>query len=102
MGKFANLICDLKDLIQNSPTRAVRMISGPNEISEFGKLKEVEKLYRWEEQLIEFQKDKDDLANRREAVEKESENSVISLLEEKNKRNKALASKDKEIIEEFE
>ena len=34
MGKFTNLISDLESLIQNSLTRAVRMISGPNEISE--------------------------------------------------------------------
>ena len=54
--KFTNLICDSEDLIQNSLTRAVRMISGPSEISEFEKLKEVEKLLQREEQLIELQK----------------------------------------------
>ena len=56
MGNFTNVISDLEGLIQNSLTRAVRMISGPSEISDFGKLKEVEKLYQWEEQLIELQK----------------------------------------------
>ena len=64
------------------------MISGPGEVSELGKLKEVEKLFQWEEQVIELQKEKDDLANRREVAEKEREsgNSVISLLEEKEKK----------------
>ena len=102
MGNFTNVISDLKNLIQNSLTRAVRMISGPNEISELGKLKEVEKLFQWEEQVTELQKEKDDLANRREVVEKESENSVVSLLEEEGKRNKELASGDKETVEESE
>ena len=99
MGKFTNMIGDLGDLIQSSLTRAVRMISGSSEISDLGKLKEVEKLYQWEEQLIEIQKEKDDLANRKEVVEKESENSIISLLGEKEKRNQELASENKEIAE---
>ena len=34
MGKFTNTISDLEDLIQSSLTRAVRMISGSNEISD--------------------------------------------------------------------
>ena len=34
------------------------MISGSNEISDLEKLKEAEKLYQWEEQLIEIQKEK--------------------------------------------
>ena len=38
------------------------------------------------DQVIQFQKERDDLANRREVVEKESENSVISLLEEKERK----------------
>ena len=37
------------------------------------------------DQVIQFQKERDDLANRREVVEKENENSIISLLEEKDK-----------------
>ena len=86
MGNFTNVISDLGSLIQNSLTRAVRMISGPGEVTELGKLNESEKLFQWEEHVIELQKEKDDLANRREAVEKESENSVISLLEEKEKK----------------
>ena len=86
MENFTNVISDLWSLIQNSLTRAVRVISGPNEISELGKLKEVGKLFQWEEQLIELQKEKGDLANRREVVEKESENSVISLLGENEKK----------------
>ena len=77
------------------------MISGPGEVSELEKLKEAEKLFQWEEQVIELQKEKDDWVNRREAVGKESENSVISLLEER-KRNKELASEDKETVEESE
>ena len=77
------------------------MISGPNEISELGKLKEVEKLFQREEQLIELRKEKDDLANRREAVGKESENSVISLLDER-RRNKESTSEDKETVDESE
>ena len=76
-------------------TRAVRMISGPSEISELGKLKEVEKLFQWEEQVIELQKGKDELPNRREVTGKEKENSVISLLEEKG--NKELTSENKEM-----
>ena len=62
------------------------MISGTGEVSELGKLREAGKLSRWEEQVIELQKEKDDLANRREVVEKESGNSVIPLLEEKEKK----------------
>ena len=66
------------------------MISGPVEVSELGKLNEVGKLSQWEEHVIELQKGKDDLANRREreVAEKESENYVISLLEEKGKEIK--------------
>ena len=47
------------------------------------KLKEAGKLFQWEGQVIELQKEKDDLANRREVAEKEKGNSIISLLEEK-------------------
>ena len=79
-GIFTNLISDLESLIQNSPTREVRMISGAEWSFGIGKLGEVEKLFQWEEQVIELQKEKDDLATRREVVGKESENSVISLL----------------------
>ena len=87
MEKFTNIISDLKkNLIQNSLTRAVRMISKPAEVSEKKeKLKEVEKIFQWEDQVIQFQKERDDLANRREVAEKENENSIISLLEEKDK-----------------
>ena len=74
--------------MQSSLTRAVRMISGPNEISGMEKLKEVEKLYQWEEQLSELQKEKDDLANRKEVVEKESGNSIILLLGERKKKSR--------------
>ena len=73
MENITNVISDLWSLIQNSLTRAVRVISGPSEISELGKLEEVEKLFQWEEQLIGLQKEKGDLANRREVMEKESE-----------------------------
>ena len=52
-------------------------------ISEKGKLKEVGKLFLWWEQAIELQKEKEDLANRREAAGEENEKDVISLLEEK-------------------
>ena len=61
------------------------MISKPAEVSEKEKLKEVEKLFQWEDQVIQFQKERDDLANRREVVGKKNENSIISLLEEKDK-----------------
>ena len=44
--------------IQSSLTRAVRMISGPSEISDIEKLKEAEKLYQWEDQIIGIQKEK--------------------------------------------
>ena len=62
-----------------------------------GKLKEVEKLFQWEDQVIQFQKERDDLANRREVVEKESENSVISLLEEKEKEIRNWQAKIKKL-----
>ena len=45
MEKFTNIISDLKNLIQNSLTRAVRMISKPAEVSEKEKLKEVENYF---------------------------------------------------------
>ena len=40
MENFTNVISDLGSLIQNSITRVVRVISGPNEVSELGELKE--------------------------------------------------------------
>ena len=45
-------------------------------------------MYQWGDQLVEIQKEKDDLANRKEVVGKESENSIISLLGEKGKEIK--------------
>ena len=66
MGNFTSIVTDLENLIQNTLTKAVRMISGPSEeVSNLGKLKEVGKFFQCEEQLIELQKEKDDLANRR-------------------------------------
>ena len=60
-------------------------------------MKEVEKLFQWEDQVIQFQKERDDLANRREVVEKENENSVISLLEEKEKEIRNWQAKIKKL-----
>merc|ERR1712114_106827 len=61
------------------------------------KLKEVEKSFQWEDHVIQFQKGRDDLANRREVVEKENENSVISLLEEKEKEIRNWQAKIKKL-----
>ena len=45
MGNFTNVISDLGNLIQNSLTRPVRMISRPGGVSEKGKLKEVKNCF---------------------------------------------------------
>ena len=44
MEKFTNIISDLKNLIQNSLTRAVRMISKPAEVSEKRKIERSRKI----------------------------------------------------------
>ena len=59
MGNFTKMATDLKDLIRNSLSKAVRMISGPSDgNSDIEKLREVEKLFNWEEYLTEIQKEK--------------------------------------------
>ena len=50
-------------------------------------MKEVDELFHWLEQVIELEKEKEELANRRELVA-EKENSSISLLREKGKEVK--------------
>ena len=77
MGNFTKLVTDLKDLIQNSLSKAARSISGPSEeTAMLGKLREVGKIFDLEEHLTDIQKEKEDLENRKEVVGKEEENSV--------------------------
>ena len=98
-GNFTKIATDLKGLIQNSPSKATRAISGPTEQnSKMGEFKEVEKLLDLEEYLTEIQKEKGDLENRIEIVDKEEENSVEKLKKEQKQDVKSLQVRRKKLM----